>query len=201
MRKKIRKFFLRFTVFDLIIIALIAALGIATKPVIVPLVHMITGPLFIPGGAVAGGFYMMWIVVGAGIIGKRGAATLIALVQAIMVIAIGVFGTHGIMSLISYLIPGLAIDLFLIISRQNCRNIASCFFAGMIANIAGTMMTNLIFFKLPWIPLLLTIAAGALSGCLGGLLAHNLIKGFKKINISGLRTGSRESVRKKGKIN
>jgi len=192
MRKSIRKFFIRFTVFDLIIIALVAALGIATKPVIVPLVHMITGPLFIPGGAVAGGFYMMWIVIGAGITGKRGTTTLIALVQAIMVIAIGVFGTHGIMSLVTYLIPGLAVDLFLIISRQNCRNIVSCFFAGMIANIAGTVMTNLIFFKLPWIPLLLTIAASALSGGLGGLLAHSLTKGFKKINIAGFRTTRRK---------
>ena len=193
MRKSIRKFFLRFTVFDLIIIALVAALGIAIKPVIVPLIHMITGPLFIPGGAIAGGFYMMWIVVGAGITGKRGTATLIALVQAIMVIAIGVFGTHGIMSLVTYLIPGLAVDLFLIISRQNCRNIVSCFFAGMIANIAGTVMTNLIFFKLPWIPLLLTIAAGALSGGMGGLLAHSLIKGFKKINITGFKTTGRKN--------
>ena len=101
MRTSIKKFFIKFTVFDLVLIALVAALGIATKPVIVPLVHIITGPLFIPGGAVAGGFYMMWIVVGAGITGKRGTASLIALVQAIMVIAIGVFGTHGLMSLVT----------------------------------------------------------------------------------------------------
>ena len=192
MRKSIRKFFLRFTVFDLIIIALVAALGIAIKPVIVPLIHMITGPLFIPGGSIAGGFYMMWIVVGTGITGKRGTASLIAIVQAIMVIAIGVFGTHGIMSLVTYMIPGLAVELFLIISRQNCRNIISCFFAGMIANISGTLMTNLVFFKLPWIPLLLTIAAASLSGGLGGLLAHSLIKGLRKVNITGFRTIGRK---------
>jgi len=193
MRTNIKKFFIKFTVFDLVLIALVAALGIATKPVIVPLVHIITGPLFIPGGAVAGGFYMMWIVVGAGITTKRGTASLIALVQAIMVIAIRVFGTHGIMSLITYLIPGLAVELFLIISRQKCRNIVSCFFAGMVANIAGTVMTNLVFFKLPWVPLLLTIAAAALSGGLGGLLAHSLIKGFSKVNIAGFRTTGRKN--------
>ena len=192
MRKNIRKFFIKFTVFDLVIIALVAALGIAIKPVIVPLVHIITGPLFIPGGAVAGGFYMMWIVVGTGITGKRGTASLIAIVQAIMVIAIGVFGTHGIMSLVTYMIPGLAVELFLIISRQNCRNLISCFFAGMIANIAGILMTNLVFFKLPWIPLLLTIAAASLSGGLGGLLAHSLIKSLRKVNITGFKTIGRK---------
>ena len=38
----------RFSIYDLIIIAMMAALGIATKPIIVPLAHIITGPLFIP---------------------------------------------------------------------------------------------------------------------------------------------------------
>ena len=46
----------KFSVFDLIIIAMISTLGIASKPVIVPLSHIITGPLLIPGGVVAGGF-------------------------------------------------------------------------------------------------------------------------------------------------
>ncbi len=48
----------KFRLYDLVVIALMASLGIATKPIVVPLTHMITGPLFIPGGAVAGGLYM-----------------------------------------------------------------------------------------------------------------------------------------------
>ena len=40
-----------FSTFDLVLIAVLAALGIATKPIIVPLAHLITGPLFIPGGS------------------------------------------------------------------------------------------------------------------------------------------------------
>ena len=67
----------RFSLFDLIIIAMMEALGIAIKPVVVPLAHIITGPLFIPSGAVAGGFYMMWLVLGFGLTGKRGTAFLI----------------------------------------------------------------------------------------------------------------------------
>ena len=60
-----------FSVFELITIALTASLGLASKPIITPLTHIITGPLFIPGGAVAGGFYMMWSVLGAALIKKR----------------------------------------------------------------------------------------------------------------------------------
>jgi hypothetical protein len=57
--------------FDLVVIAMMASLGVAIKPVVVPLAHIITGPLYIPGGVIAGGFYMMWIVLGAGLVGNR----------------------------------------------------------------------------------------------------------------------------------
>ncbi len=55
-----------FTVFELILMALLASIGIAAKPVVVPLAHMITVPLGIPGGAIAGGLYMFWIVLARG---------------------------------------------------------------------------------------------------------------------------------------
>lgn len=85
----------KFSVFDLIIIAMISTLGIASKPVIVPLSHIITGPLLIPGGVVAGGFYMLWLVLGAGIVGKPGTATLIGVVQALMVFGTGFLAHTG----------------------------------------------------------------------------------------------------------
>ena len=192
MSLKPKEFFTRYTVFDLIIIAIVAALGIAMKPVIVPLIHIITGPLFIPGGAIAGGFYMMWIVVGAGLVGKRGAATLIAIVQAIIVIAVGVIGTHGILSLVTYIAPGIAVELLLWMTRQRGDNIFACFFAGMVANVVGTLLSNFVFFKLPIIPLLLTLAGAALSGGLGGLLAYVVIRGFKKLKIFGFKTVKKE---------
>ncbi|MBN1299092.1 MAG: ECF transporter S component, partial [Actinobacteria bacterium] len=187
-----KNFFKKFKVFDLIIIAIVAALGIAAKPVIVPLVHIITGPLFIPGGAIAGGFYMMWIVIGAGLVAKRGAATLIALVQAILVIAIGTVGTHGILSIVTYLLPGIAVELVLLLSKQKVDSIFSCFFAGMAANIAGTVLSNFVFFKLPAIPLILTIAGASLSGGLGGLLAFVIVKNFKKLNLAGFGNAGRD---------
>jgi len=193
---KSREFFKRFSVFDLIVIAIVAALGIAIKPVIVPLVHILTGPLFIPGGAIAGGFYMMWIVIGAGLVGKRGAATLIAVVQAILVIAIGVIGTHGIMSIITYIAPGIAVELFLLAARQRGDNVFSCFFAVMVANVTGTVLSNFVFFKLPVVPLILTIAAGALSGGLGGLLAYIVIRSIKKLNINSFKPFNRNDNKK-----
>lgn len=180
------KFLNRFSMFELIIIAMMAALGIATKPVIVPLVHIITGPLYIPGGAIAGGFYMMWIVLGAGIVRKGGTATLIALVQAIMIIVSGAYGTHGIISIVTYTLPGFMVDVLLLVTRSKGDGLMDCFLGGIAANLGGTYLSNLVFFNLPIIPLILSLSSAALSGGLGGIIAFNIIKKFKQFNILGL---------------
>lgn len=126
---------------------------------------------------------MMWIILGAGLVGKRWTAALIALVQAVMVISTGVYGTHGLASIVTYTLPGLAVDiLFLLIRHRGCC-FGCLFFAGMAANLTGTVLSNLVFFRLPLIPLVLSLGGGALSGGLGGIIAYTLVKQFKKFNI------------------
>ena len=173
-----------FSVFDLIMIAVISALGVATKPIVVPLVHIVTGPLFIPGGAVAGGFYMMWIVIGKGIVKKIGTGTLIGIVQSILVIATGAMGSHGIMSLISYTLPGISADLIFLISKNKNYNLLHYIFGCMTANIAGTLISNLMFFRLPQVTVIVILSASALSGALGGVIAYSLIKILSKMNVT-----------------
>lgn len=171
-----RKFLDRFTLYDLIVIAMLAALGVALHPVIHPVVQIVTGPLFIPTGAVAGGLYMMWLVLGAGITGKRGTATLIGIVQAFLVMGTGIIGSHGAMSLVTYTMPGIMADLGLLVTghRVCCRPCA--FLAGMLANVAGTAMVNFVYFRLPPIPLALSLSVAALSGGLGGILAFQILQ-------------------------
>lgn len=179
-----KKFLNHFSMYHLIVISMMASLGIATKPIIVPLVHIITGPLFIPGGAIAGGFYMLWIVLGIGLVRKRGAGFLIALVQAILILATGFFGTHGIISLISYTLPGVAADIPFLFSKNRNYNILHYLFSGISANLMGTFMSNLAFFRLPLIPLLLSLSCAALSGALGGIIAYSIVNQFEKMNFS-----------------
>lgn len=181
-----RRILSRFSMFNIVIIAMMAALGIATKPIIVPLVHIVTGPLYIPGGAIAGGFYMLWIVLGAGIVRKLGAATLISIIQAIMVIALGIFGNQGIVSFLTYIAPGAAVDLVFLISGHRGCCVGCCFAAGIAANICGTFLVNLVFFQLPLIPLVLTLGSAALSGGIGGIIANSLLKQIRKFNIPGI---------------
>ncbi len=176
-------FLKKFTVYDLVIMAMMASIGIAIKPFIVPLAHIITGPLYIPGGVVAGGFYMLWLVLGAGLVEKRGAATVIALVQAIMVVSVGIFGSHGIVSIITYLLPGVSIDIILLLMNHRGCCLNCCFLSGIAANISGTLLVNAIFFRLPTIPLILSISVSALSGGVGGIIAHNILKQFRNVNL------------------
>ncbi|MDY6827280.1 MAG: ECF transporter S component [Bacillota bacterium] len=173
----------KFTMFDLMVITMMAVLGIAVKPVIVPLAQIITGPLYIPGGVLAGGFYMLFIVLGRGLVDKPGAATLIGLVQAILMIALGMFGTHGAASLVTYVAPGVAVDLLYLLVRSGVNTPIGAFLGGAAANITGTYLVNLAFFRLPWLPLTLGLAVAALSGGLGGLIACSITRQLKKFNL------------------
>jgi len=166
----------KFTIYDLIVIALLAASGIAVKSVIGPLVRLVTGPLFIPGGAIAGGIYMMFIVLAASVTKKPSAALLCGFVQAIMVLITGMGGHHGWLTLVSYSAPGLAIGVLMVIMRHRgcCR--FCCFLAGIVANVTGTFIVQAAFFQLPAVPLVLALSSAALSGGGGGILAWSLTK-------------------------
>lgn len=180
-----QKFFDRFSLYDLIIIAMVSALGVATKPIIVPLANIITGPLFIPSGAVAGGFYMMWLVLGYGITGKRWTMTLIGFVQAILVMGTGIVGSHGALSLFTYTAPGILADLGLLLIGHRVCCLPCAFLAGMLANAAGTIMVNFVYFRLPLIPLVLSLSAAALSGGLGGIVAFQILGQIRKLQKRG----------------
>jgi ABC-type thiamin/hydroxymethylpyrimidine transport system permease subunit len=167
---------------DLVTMALLAGLGIATKNIIHPIVEVITGPLYIPGGAVAGGFYMMWPVIAFGIVQKPGAAPLTALVQAIIRLLMP-FGNFGILSFIIYLGPGLAIDGFFLISRHKACCMPCCFGASAAANAVGTALVATLILALPVIPLLFATILATISGGVGGIIANMLLVECRKIGI------------------
>jgi len=178
----LKRWLSKFTLFHLILIAVMAALGVGVKPVVVPLAQLVTGP-FLPGGAAAGGIYMLFLVLAASFTGARGAGTLCGLCQGLLVLALGVTGSHGALSLVTYTLPGLAVDLMFAIFARRESNPLSCCFAGMLANIVGTASVGVVFFSMPMVPLLLSLCAAALSGGLGGVAAWGMTKQFRKWGI------------------
>lgn len=177
-----KRFLNSYKVYDLIIIAMLGALGMAFKTIAGILVRMITGPMGIPGGALAGGLYMLWMPLGLAITGKKGTAFLISLVQVVVLLISGAPGSHGIWTFATYLPPAIAVEaVFLIKGKEH--NILHFIFAVILANIIGTFGSNLVFFRISALPLIFTLVAAAFSGALGGVVAYFT---FQKIEKTGL---------------
>jgi ABC-type thiamin/hydroxymethylpyrimidine transport system permease subunit len=175
---------LKIATVDLVLMALFASLGIATKNIIHPLVGVITGPLYIPAGAVAGGVYMMWPVIAFGLVRKVGAASMVSLTQAFISLVLP-YGNFGLLSFDIYLAPGLAIDGFFLLTRHKACCAACCVGASAIANVVGTIMVGAIVLYLPWAVLSFLAVVAAISGCIGGFIANMLILRIGKIRIGG----------------
>ncbi len=167
---------------DLVIMALFASLGLATKNIIHPLVATLAGPLYIPTGALAGGVYMMWPVMAYGFVRKIGAATVTSLTQAFISLLLP-FGNFGLLSFIIYLAPGLAIDGFFLLSRHKACCAACCIGAAAIANAVGTVLVGALILALPEFALLFLALVAAISGSVGGFIANMLIVRVGKIGL------------------
>jgi len=169
---------------DLVLMALFASLGVASKQLIRPLVAAITSPLYIPGGAVAGGIYMMWPVMAYGLVRKTGAASITSLTQALISLVMP-FGNFGLLTFIIYLAPGVAIDCFFLLSRHKACCAVCCIGATAIANVVGTVLVGALVLVLPWVVLSFLAVIAAISGCIGGFIANMLLVRIRKIGFGG----------------
>lgn len=159
-------------------IALMATLGLGTKQLARPLVSLITIPLLIPGGALAGGFYMLWLVLTKRFVPKFGSGIFSGLVQA-LVVMIMPFGSHGIFTFITYSLPGLAVDVVEIIFRKMKSKWLTCIVEGAVANLVGTIAVSSIIFDLSIEVLLFVSLLALFSGNIGGILAYLIITQVK----------------------
>ncbi|PKN79628.1 MAG: hypothetical protein CVU48_04765 [Candidatus Cloacimonetes bacterium HGW-Cloacimonetes-1] len=172
----------RFSTKDLIIIALLSGLGIAVKPLISPLIKMVSAPLMLPGGSLAGGFYMMWLTLAIALVPRFGTGLLFGIVQAISIFALGWFGNHGALSLISYTLPGLLADIVALAFKRKSTlwcQITLC----AIANLTGALIMAAVIFRLPMIPMLVSASTAIASGALGGFLAYLMYVQLYKLRL------------------
>ena len=138
----------RFSTRDIILIALMAAMGLAIKPLVKTFTHFISTPLGIPGGALTGGFYMMWLTLPMAITGKFGVATLVGLVQGIVVTITGWGGNLGAISLLAFTLPGIVIDLSALVYKR-MNKLDGQFIYCLLANLTGTWIIGVITMRLP----------------------------------------------------
>jgi ABC-type thiamin/hydroxymethylpyrimidine transport system permease subunit len=175
---------LKIATVDLVLMALFASMGLATKNLLYPILGPLVGAAYIPTGAVTGGLYMMWPVMAFGFIRKPGAATMVSLIQAAISLVLP-YGNFGILSFIIYLGPGLAIDGFFLLTRHKACCLACCMGASALANVVGTVLVGATVLFLPWLVLTFLAVVAAISGSIGGFIANMLLVRIGKLGIGG----------------
>jgi len=173
--------FRSFTLHDLLMIAGLAAVGLAIKPIINPMVHIISSIVRIPGGSLSGGFLMMWMVLARVLVGKPGAAVVYGLAQGLAVMLLGFFGSHGVFSVVSYTLPGVVLEVFALAFRG-----VSLWHLGLycvVANVTGAMLVAFVVMQLPALLLYISLIAACVSGMLGGVLADLVFKHMLRLNM------------------
>jgi len=161
-----------FSTRDLILIGILAAIGLAIKPIVSPISKAVSAPLLLPGGSFAGGFYMMWMVLAVMLTGKPGAATIFGVIQAVVVLVQGSFGNHGALSLLTYTMPGLVVDAFaLLILGRNKLLLLNHLVLVALANMTGALLMSLIIFRHPLPLVVVSLCTGLASGIVGGYLS------------------------------
>ncbi len=175
---------LRVATVDLVLMALFASLGMATKNILHPIIGPLMGAIYVPTGAVTGGLYMMWPVMAFGFVRKIGAASMVSFIQACMSLVLP-FGNFGLLSFVIYLLPGVAIDAFFLISRHRACCLGCCMGAAAIANVVGTVLVGALVLFLPSLILSFLAVVAAISGCIGGVIANMLLLRIGKLGIGG----------------
>lgn len=165
--------FKKITTLEAVFIVLMAVCGIASKIVVGPLIQLIATPLLIPSGAIAGAIYLLWPMLALLVVRHFGVAMLVGLFQSLIVITTGFYGSHGILSLITYITPCFFIDITFWLIR-NSKKRWLVFFPTAIGNVVGSFLVGYFFLRLPQIPLLISLFPAFLLGGIGGILAHEL---------------------------
>ena len=187
----------RFTLKELIVAAMLAAMGIAVKPLLSPVFNVLTDFIRIPGGSATAGISVMFLVAAAALIRKRGTALLAGLLQGLLSLATGISAAAGVLVLITYSLPGLAIDLVMLLP-VSLPDRTRRMLAGSAGVLAGAAATNLLYFRMSVIPFILFYAVGILSGALGGWIVHLILQRLPESVRKGIgaeETGSAEKER------
>ena len=165
-----------FSTFQLILLALFAALIVVAK-------IALRLPLQMPGHS--GIFWMAIVIVAAGVVPKRGAASLVGLTSGIMAAFLGLGDFGALDTLLSYTAVGVAADLALLLLR-NPEHLAVATLVGALGHmgkflvkwaIAGVAGASAGFVALG---LARSLAGYIIFGALGGLLGALTLAALRK---------------------
>ncbi len=164
---------------DLAVMALVLALGLFSKRIVSPVTNLLTEFFRLPGGSAAAGFSLAFLLIGGEMVSVPFAGALMGLAQAGLALALGMSGYQGALALITYTLPGLVLDLA---SHLPLEGMAGRALACASACLTSAALSNMLVFHLRGLSLILWLLLAALSGVVGGWLAHLVLKRLDKQN-------------------
>lgn len=165
----------KFTLRQLVFMAVCCDLGLFSKRLITPLTNILTDALHIPGG-IGTSFSLMFLVIAAAMLAVPGVASVMGAVQSGLALGLGMVGSMGALSPIGYILPGLVIDLVLFLGKKaSVDRSVLLLTANMLGALTASLTANLIVFRLWGIVLLLYAAVSLFSGAVCGVLAECIV--------------------------
>jgi hypothetical protein len=171
----------------MIFIALMGALGIALKPVVGPVVKSIAAFFVLPAGVIAGTVYMIWPMLALLVTHRRGTAVLVGLIEAFLVTFIGIYGSHGILSLVTYILPCLCIDIGFIPFQKTGKR-TFLLLPPALGNLCGALLVGRIIMHLQWSLLLPGLFFALFFGSIAGPIAYALYRRIQGIFVETVTT-------------
>lgn len=160
---------------ELLVMSLVAALSIFTKPYVRLPFAFVQTTLGMPVGVFVGGLYMFWPILMGRLIPKPGSVLITCVLQSVLALVTGFTGLLGPAAVVSYWTPGLVIEALYLIQRRAWPTAARSSFvlmaAGALGNLAGALTNALLFFALRRQAAAVAAVASLLSGAGGGYLA------------------------------
>ena len=173
---------------DLLIMVLFCFAGVLCKKLINPVANAITGALHIPGG-ISTAVALMFLVIAASLTKRKWSASAMGMMQAAMALAMGSMGSMGLLRPLAYLIPGIVIDLVMLIPEGKSGGLftsrAKAFFANILSSVSAALFADLVVFHLPTKPLMAYLCVAALSGAVCGFVAGAVVAPIKDADDHG----------------
>ena len=167
--------------FDISIMIICCVAGVFAKKLINPFANMITDAIHIPGG-ISTAVSLCFLVIARGITTRKWSASVMGASQALVAIAIGSFGSMGILMPFAYVVPGIVIDLVMLIPENGLfLTRMKAFLANILSSVSAALFADIVVFHLPLQPLLVYLGVSALSGAICGFAAGIIIESFNKL--------------------
>ena len=160
---------------ELLIMVVFCAAGVFCKKLINPLANAITDSLHVPGG-ISTAVSLMFLVIAAGITKRRWSASAMGLMQASVALAMGSMGSMGFLLPVSYIVPGVVIDIVMLAGEKIHFSMrVRAFIANILSSVSAALFADIVVFHLPAKPLMVYLCLATLTGSVCGYLAGSVI--------------------------